>query len=266
MDHSTITVFNHFVRYRNVLMSEADFGPLFRAYDEHLATNHLELPDDVVQLFKGCLAACTLHCASRPRNEVIGWTINFQDPLLNVFLGGDTELGSIAGRVFLENIKASPMNSFHQELAVRGKPLRKSFVEFEGHDPMLAAEAFYERSEQRPARFFQMDSSRYIMLSAHPDWDREWFHGIDQEGMKTIETDQTLSLLEKRDYGWHCGCSQDKIMKVLLPIYQNDADGLYQGDPSVTVNCPRCCAKYAISREAIEAFAADEANRDTDSA
>lgn len=258
MDLSTITVFNHFVRYRNVLMSEADFGPLFRAYDRHLATNHLSLDEGVVQLFKGCLAACTLHCASRPRNEVVGWTINFQKPLLNVFLGGDTELGSMTGRVFLENIKESPMNSFHQELAIRGKPLRKSFVEFEGHDPMLAAEAFYEKSEQRPARFFQMDATRFVMLSAHPDWDREWFHSIDQEGMKTIESDQTLSLLEKRDYGWDCGCSQDKIMKVLLPIFKQDPEDLYQGDPSITVNCPRCSAKFAVSREALEAFAADQ--------
>ena len=124
MDLSTITVFNHFVRYRNVLMSEADFGPLFRAYDRHLTTNNISFDEGVVQLFKGCLAACTLHCASRPRNEVIGWTINFQNPLLNVFLGGDTELGSITGRIFLENIKEAPMNSFHQELAIRGKPLR----------------------------------------------------------------------------------------------------------------------------------------------
>lgn len=254
MDPSTITVLNRFVRYRNVLLSEADFGPLFRAYENHIAANQLDLPEEAVALFKGCLAACTLHCASRPRNEVVGWTLNFQNPLMNVFLGGDTELGSIAGRVFLDNVKETSSNSFHQELAIRGKPIRKSFVEFTGHDPLLAAETYYEKSEQRPARFFQLDAERFVMLSAHPDWDEAWFHGIDHDGVRSIDEDETLSLLEKRDYGWSCGCNQDKIMKVLLPVFQNDPDGLYQGEPSIVVNCPRCSAKYAISREVLEAF------------
>ena len=258
MDSSTITVSNRFVRYRNVLLSEANFGPLFRAFEEHMETNKLEMPSDVLAVFKGCLAACALHCASRPRNEVIGWTINFQEPLMNVFLGGDTEDGSIAGRVFLENVKQSKLNSFHQELAIRNKPVRKSFVEFEGHDPLLAAEAFYDHSEQRPARFFQTDPEHFIMLSAHPDWDEDWFKTIDHEGVRAIAENETLSLLETRNYGWLCGCNHDKIMKVLTPIFQQDPEGLYQGDPSVTVNCPRCCGKYAISREALEAYAAEK--------
>ena len=258
MDLSTIRVSNRFVRYRNVLLSEADFAPLFRAFERHLTTNGVEIPRENIEIFKGCLAACALHCASRPRNEVVGWTLNFQNPLMNVFLGGDTEDGTVTGKIFLENIKEAPMNSFHQELAIRNKPVRKSFVEFEGHDPLLAAETFYEKSEQRPARFFQTEEDHFIMLSAHPDWDEDWFHKIDHDGVCRIDDDETLTLLETRDYGWDCGCSQDKIMKVLLPIFQQDADGLYQEDPSITVNCPRCFGRFAIPREALEAYAADQ--------
>ena len=124
--------------------------------------------------------------------------------------------------------------------------------------PCWLLRRFTRNPEQRPARFFQTEEDHFIMLSAHPDWDEDWFHGIDHDGVRRIDDDETLTLLETRDYGWDCGCSQDKIMKVLLPIFQQDAEGLYQGEPSVTVNCPRCFGRFAIPREALEAYAADQ--------
>src|SRR5581483_249570 len=48
------------------------------------------------------------HCASRPWNELIAWTINFQQPLVNLFLTGDNQTGAVTGRVFDENVKEAP--------------------------------------------------------------------------------------------------------------------------------------------------------------
>ena len=37
---------------------------------------------------------------------------------------------------------------------------------------------------------------------------------------------------------------------------RKDPAGLFGADPSVQVSCPRCAAKHVITREAMEAFIA----------
>src|SRR5438034_11724092 len=71
-------------------------------------------------MFKRALAAFVLHCASRPRNELTAWTINFQQPLVNLFLTGDNETGAVAGRVFEENVKELPENLFYADVVRLG--------------------------------------------------------------------------------------------------------------------------------------------------
>jgi molecular chaperone Hsp33 len=38
---------------------------------------------------------------------------------------------------------------------------------------------------------------------------------------------------------------------------RQDADGLFGGEPKVEIRCPRCAARHAVTREALEAFVAD---------
>jgi molecular chaperone Hsp33 len=253
-----LEVRTHYVRNRNALVARADFGDLFVDYYLHLSTHGLKVAPEHDAMFKRALAAFTLHCASRPWNEITAWTINFQTPLVNLFLTGDNGTGAVTGRVFAEDVKELPENIFYADV-VRGRAeKRRSAVTFEGADPLMAAEKFYTQSEQRGARFFQLGEEDFALVSEHPDCDLDWFRALTPDAMRTLDTTETLPLLERRIQRWHCGCNQARMMEVLAPTMRQDPDALFAGDPKIEIRCPRCGARHAITREALEAFVAEK--------
>lgn len=246
-----------FVRHRNVLMARADLGHLYVDYYLHLADQQIQIEPEHDRMFKDALAAFTLHCASRPRNELIAWTINFQEPLLNLFLVGDNELGTVAGRVFTDNIKVNDENLFFADVVRSGqKEPRRSAVAFQGRDPFGAVEHFYEQSEQRPARYFRLKDEEFMMLSAHPDYDMEWLRGLESQEVRDLEDEETLVPMESRTYRWSCGCSHDRILEVLAPTMRLAPEELFQGEEMLGIGCPRCGTRYNVTREALEAYVA----------
>lgn len=246
----------HFVRHRNALLARADFGDLFVDYYLHLSRHGIKVAPEHDALFKRTLAAFALHCASRPRNELTAWTLNFQQPLVNLFLVADHETGAIAGRAFDENVKVGPENLFFADV-VRGRgEKRRSAVTFTGADPIAAVEKFYAQSEQRGARYFQLGEEEFAMLSEHPDCDLPWYGALTPDGVKTLADTETLVLLERRVFRWHCGCNQARMLEVLAPTMRQDPDGLFAGEPKVEIRCPRCGARHTVTREAMEAFVA----------
>lgn len=247
-----------FVRQRNVLLTRGRFADLYTDYYLHLGDHKIQHKAEHDEIFKSALAAFTLHCASRPRMEHISWTLNFQRPLLNLFLVADTSESTVTGRAFTENVKVAEKNSFYQEIVSGNKPLKQSYIDFTGHDALLAAECFYEQSEQRPARFFQLADEEFVILSAHPDYDETWFKELTLEQVMRLQDDEELNLLETRRYRWHCGCSREKIHEVLANMVKADPDGVFQGQPSVVANCPRCAARYEVFRETIENYWAQQ--------
>src|SRR6185369_1899652 len=100
-----LEVRTYFVRQRNALLARAEFSELFVDYYLHLSSNQIKVAPEHDAMFKRALAAFTLHCASRPWNELTAWTVNFQSPLVNLFLTGDNETGAVTGRIFDENVK-----------------------------------------------------------------------------------------------------------------------------------------------------------------
>lgn len=251
-----IEVRTHFVRNRNVLLARADFADLFVDYYLHLGANGIRPAPVHDAMFKRALAAFTLHTASRPWNELTAWTINFQQPLVNLFLTGDNETGAVTGRAFDENVKEGPENLFFADV-VRGRgEKRRSAVTFAGDDPLVAVEKFYGQSEQRGARYFQLGEEEFVLATEHPDCDLAWFRRLTTEQVRALDTTETLSLLERRIYRWHCGCNQSRMMEVLAPTMRHDPEGLFGADAKLEIRCPRCGARHAITREALEAFVA----------
>ncbi len=248
------TIVSSFVRERNVLLAMASFSDLYVDYYLHRKDNRIEIDARADDLLKTALAAFVLHCVSRPRNEVLAWTINFQDPLLNVFLGGDTETGDVVGRVFTENVKEAEENVFFQEVAKGAKPLHRSVVPFTGNDPLRAAEEFYKQSEQRPARFFRLDAETYAIVTAHPDYDREWFKNLTIDDLRVLNVTEVVNPLETRVVRWHCGCDMQRILQALDPVWRQDPEELFLGEELIEVNCPRCAGKYRVSKEMMEAY------------
>ncbi|MDO8544629.1 MAG: Hsp33 family molecular chaperone HslO [Opitutaceae bacterium] len=251
-----LEVRTYFVRKRSAMVARAEFGDMFVDYYLHLSANQMKVAPEHDAMFKRALAAFTLHKASRPWNELTAWTINFQQPLLNMFLVGDNETGAIAGRVFDENVKEGPENLFFADV-VRGQtPKRRSAVSFHGNDPIVAAERFYTQSEQRGARYFQLGEDEFALATEHPDCDMTWFSNLTAEQMKSLDQRETLALMERRIYRWHCGCNQERMMEVLAPTMEQDPEGLFEGDTKIEIRCPRCGARHLITREALEAFVA----------
>lgn len=250
----------YFVRHRNALVARADFADLYLDYYLHLADHGLRHEPDHDAMLKTALAAVTLHLASRPWHESVAWTLHFQEPLLNAFVAGGSHPGRVVGHLFTENVKPVGHNLLYSDVSRPQHPLRRSVVSFEGSDPFLAAEQLYRQSEQRPARYFQHAAEDIVMISAQPECDLDWLEGLDAGSARRLDEEEELSLLEQRTYVWSCGCSQMRMFALLAPTMTADPDALFDGEESIRISCPRCGARYAVTREGMEAFVAGEAS------
>lgn len=253
-----LEVRTYFVRGRNALIARADFGELYVDYYLHQGQHGWQHVPQHDEMLKEALAALTLHCASRPWNESWAWTIHFTAPLLNLFVTGDNRRGKIVGQLFTENVKDDARPLFLAELVrERGEP-RRSVVELAPDSPSVfaAVERLYAMSEQRPARYFRHGPEDFVMVSAQPQCDLAWFEQLDDAAIRALDQAEQLSLLEVRRYRWECGCTQERMLGVLAPIMRSDPEGLFGEDPTLRMSCPRCGARYVITREALEAYVA----------
>lgn len=249
----------YFVRNRNALVARADFGELYVDYYLHQGLHDYRHSPVHDAMLKEALAALTLHCASRPRNESTAWTIHFADPLVNFFVAGDNARGTVVGQLFTEDVKEDGRHLFMSDI-LRGdprhgyEPPRRSVVELQEADVFAGVERYYEKSEQRPARLFRCAEEDFVMVSAHPDCDMAWFEALDGDAVRALDQAEELSLLEQRFYRWECGCTEQRMMQVLAPMMRQEPEQLFGDDPALRMSCPRCGARYAITREALEAF------------
>jgi molecular chaperone Hsp33 len=246
-----------FVRTRNVLLIDGDLGPLLTEYRRHAEMNGIELEGQVAEMFLDGLAIFALHCASKPRRQHFAWTLSFQDPRANFFYAADTSDGTVTGRFFTENVAEQEENSFWQEFADGKGNNFRSYVTFPGNTIFSAVEHYYLQSEQRPARFFKLSPSRYVILAAHPDWDENWFYGVRDEELFTLSDKETIAGIETRPIFFYCGCSEQKLMSLLAGVFLEKPEDLFEGTDILTANCPRCGARYRITREALEAYCAN---------
>jgi len=249
-----LEVRTYFVRGRNALLARADFGELYLDYYLRLAEIGLRHDEELDQMLKDAAAAMTLHCASKPHNEVAAWTIHFQNPLANLFVTGSNPEGTVIGNGFREDVKDTGKNLFFADLVRGTEPIRRSAVEFPDGHLFAAVESFYEQSEQRPGRFFRHSEEDIVFVVAQPDCDLEWLRALDDEAIRRIDQTETLSLLEQRHYRWQCGCSQERILAAIAPTARNDLDRLFENEETIRIRCPRCGARHILTRESVEAF------------
>lgn len=255
-ENTGMEVSTYFVRGRNALVARGEFTELYVDFYLHLAAIDSR-PDPLIgEMFKETLAALTLHCASRPRNETSAWTIHFEDPLLNLFLAGNNTAGSVVGSIHTDNVKQGTENLFFADIVRGRQEPRRSVVNFEGSNPFRAVEQFHRQSEQRLARILQFEDEDYALVSAQPDCDGAWLESLTPEVLRELDGREELSLLETRNYRWACGCDEKRILTLLRPSMQTDPESLFEGEEVIRVSCPRCGARYAVTRETLEAFVA----------
>jgi len=251
--NADIEVRTYFARQRNALVARGSFSELFAAWYLHRMDCGIQLPPECDHQGREALAALTLHCAGKPWKETCAWTVHFRDPRMNVFAAGDNAAGTVVANVFTENIRDIEKGVFYADVIEEGRPPRRSVTEFEGNDFLKAAEQFHAKSEQRPARFFWHGDEDLVMVSAQPDCDLEWLASLDSAAIETLDADVELALLEKRLYRFECGCTQMRMLDFLGPVFRKQADELFAGEETIRIHCPRCGARHAITREALEA-------------
>ncbi|WP_227021473.1 Hsp33 family molecular chaperone HslO [Oceaniferula marina] len=240
-----------FVRERNCLMVRAQFTPIYTGYYLHLMEHQLRYANELDAALKDLMAVLTLHLTARPWAETIAWTANLRAPRVNYFVTGSSTGENITGRLFTEDVREPDRNLLYSQTLVAGHEPRTTTVHVESNDPIDWIEHYYQQSEQRPAKCFRLDDENYVLVAAQPDYDEEWFAALDAESVAKISEQEQTKLLETRKFQFNCGCSLERILPS-LSSWKGKLDELFQGEDVIRVNCPRCGARYEVSREMLE--------------
>lgn len=245
------TIESIFIRHRNALMVRGQFTSIYTDHYLHLMEHGIRYPAELDQMLKDALAMLTLHLVARPWAETIAWTANLRAPRINLFVTGGSYDASITGRIFTEDVREPDRNYFYsQSTTVDNATPQTSTLEIEGKDPVAWISQYYAQSEQRPARAFRLDDENFVLIAAQPDCDLAWLESLDEEAVAKIPLTEETSPLETRPFRFHCGCSVEKILPI-LGGWKDRPEALFEGADSITIQCPRCAAKYQVTRDMI---------------
>jgi molecular chaperone Hsp33 len=245
------TIESVFVRHRNALVTRGQFTPIYTDYYLHLMQHNIRHPAELDQMLKDSLAMLALHLVARPWAETIAWTVNLRAPRVNLFVTGGSVAEMITGRLFTEDVREPDRNFFYSQTTAAALPKpRTSTLEVEGKDPVCWISQFYDQSEQRPARAFRLDDENFALVAAQPDCDMDWFESLDEELVSGIDTTEETTLLETRRFRFACGCTLEKILPI-LGGWKDRPDDLFETGDFINIQCPRCAAKYRVTRDMI---------------
>lgn len=240
-----------FVRHRNVLLLRGQFTPIYTDYYLHLMQHGIRHSEELDQMLKDAMAMLVLHLVARPWAETIAWTANLRAPRVNLFVTGGSVQEAITGRIFTEDVREPDRNFFYSQTTSPNLPEpRTSTLEVDGRDPIAWISQFYEQSEQRPARAFRLEDENFALIAAQPGCDMEWFQSLDEEAVLKIEATEETKVLETRRFRFHCGCTLEQILPV-LGGWKDRLDELFEDADTIKIQCPRCAAKFRVTRDMI---------------
>jgi len=238
-----------FVRHRNALLLRGQFTPVYTDYYLHLMQHGIRYAAGLDQMLKDTMALVALHLVARPWAETIAWTANLRAPRVNLFVTGSSVEEAITGRIFTEDVREPDRNFLYsQTTAPSLQEPRTTSLAIDGKDPVEWINQYYTQSEQRPGRAFRLEDENFALVAAQPDCDMQWFDALDEESVANIVTTQETKLLETRRFRFMCGCTLEKILPV-LGGWKDRLDELFGDSDILTVQCPRCAAKYLITRD-----------------
>jgi molecular chaperone Hsp33 len=244
---SVVPVRSYFVRQRNALLVRGKFGPMYLDYYLHLMQHQLKNEEPGDTMLKEALAGITLHLCSRPQDESCAWTLNFHEPLMNLFVTGSTKPGRVTGRIFTEDVRDGGKNLFISQTTRPNQQPRQSMIEVSGRDALGAVEQFYTQSEQRLTRVFRLPDEEFVQISAEPDCDEAWLAALTLEQVVEMGQVEHLTLLETRGYVLECGCSPERLYPLISRLPQEDIDYVFS-EGVAALQCPRCGARYRTDR------------------
>ena len=136
----------------NIVVAHGDFSAFLKGYLDH-TKRWDRVPDPLISVMMSQgLSAAALYLSCRPRDENVGWTLSFRQPLVSVFFTGDAGCSSVTGRFFDEGINEAKSNRLYVQANRQVTGPIQSTIEIDGLDILDIFEQFYVRSEQHPAR------------------------------------------------------------------------------------------------------------------
>ncbi|MBE2180009.1 MAG: Hsp33 family molecular chaperone HslO [Chthoniobacterales bacterium] len=247
-DDSLTAVASRFVRGRNALLCSADFGPMLMEFYLHFGQNGIVLADGVDEKLKLLIVALSLHVASGPRAFTCAWTLHLEEEGVNLFAVAEGQTGRVTGQAFDRDVRSVGGNVLHAETVGERGARRRSSVEFSGADVLSAAEAYYRRSEQRPARYFDLGGDDFALLSAQPDCDLPWLESVETDEIRAMIGDVSRPPLEIRHFRFECGCTPRRIAEAIGAALREDLDTMMGTEGRMRVICPRCGRKHTLTR------------------
>lgn len=237
-----------FVRHRNCLVVRGKFAPIFTDYYLNLMQHSIRQNRELDSMMKELMAYFTLHVAASPWAERHAWTITLRAPRCNLFVTGSSLEEAVVGRVFTENVREPDSSILYAQLYKDHLDTKTSSIRLQSTMPAEWIEDFYVKSEQRMARCIEMSDEEYVLAIAQPDADIEWLVEQDEDSIRKLAEKEEIKLLETRRFRFHCGCTLNRILPA-LGVWRNKLDELFSGEPTIEVICPRCAARYEVTRE-----------------
>jgi molecular chaperone Hsp33 len=175
--------------------------------------------------------------------------VNLRAPRVNLFVTGSSLAEAVTGRIFTEDVREPDRNLFYSQTSAPNMPEpRTSTLEVDGRDPLHWISQYYDQSEQRPAMAFRLDDENFALVAAQPDCDMGWFESLDSAAVAAIDKTEETKLLESRRFRFHCGCTLGKILPV-LGGWRERLDELFEDADTIRIQCPRCAARFRVSRD-----------------
>ncbi len=232
-------------------MTRGNFTDIYTDYYLHLADQSIRYSPELDQMLKDALAVLTLHLTARPWAETIAWTANLRAPRINLFVTGSSTEKYLTGRIFTEDIREPDRNLLYSQTTVQHSPeARNSTLEVFGRDPVDWINEFYQQSEQRPARSFRLPDENFVLIAAQPDADLEWLAALESPDIEAIDQDEETNLLETRSFAFQCDCTLERILPILSG-WRDRLDELFEDQTRLAIQCPRCAARYLVTRAMI---------------
>ena len=241
------------------IVSHGDFGEFLQAYLSHTKLWDDE-PDGLSYTFmRQGLAGSVIHLSNAPRDQSFGITVHIHEPPTNVFFAGSSPESSVTGRVYTDGVKAHESSRVYvQSVRPKAEPTQ-SIVEVQGLDLLVYFQDYYLASEQRMARFYELDDDRFMQVISLPGAEPEFFGRMTRESAQQMLQEDGLTLLEERVFLFHCGCNPEKMMAALQDLFGKTPEELFQGDERVETHCPRCGRRWWITRDEFDARGLDQA-------
>lgn len=236
---------------RHLVISRGNFGDFFSAWESHVQLWD-GMPDGLSKtMMRQGLAVGALHLSNAPRDLSFGMTVHLETPPTNVFITGNGPEASVTGRVYVDGVKQLESSRLYMQSQRPEQEPSLSVLEVHGFDVLEFCESYYLNSEQRPARFFELEGDDFLQVLSLPGADAGLIAKLDRETAVELLAEEPV-LLEERTFFFQCGCNPQRMMKALRDIFSERPEELFQGDDRVETSCPRCGRRWWVTREEFE--------------